>query len=230
MMTEVMRLGDRAVRVAMTPRTEIYWVSITDDIETIRRDILDCPYSRIVAARGTDIEDPIGIIHKRDVADTLLSNKELDIEQLATEALYIPDTTSLLRALEMFKASKVHLAFVVSEYGTIEGVLSPTDLLEMIAGDMNEEHDGGGLTIVKREDGTFLVDGRADIIELSDRIGESYEPGSGYHTVAGLVLQSLGRLPREGDVIRLGHHVVEVIDMDDRRIDKLLFRRIDKAE
>jgi putative hemolysin len=223
MMTEVMRLGDRAARVAMTPRPDVYWVSVDEDPQTIRDSILECPYSRIVVVRGSDMEEPLGIIHKRDIADALLRNEALDIEKMVIAPIFIPDTTSLLKALELFKASKVHLAFVINEYGTIEGVLSPADLLEMIAGDFNEEHDERGPTIVQRDDGSFLVDGRADLLELSDRIGESYEPGAGYHTVAGLVLQTIGHLPSEGDKVQVGHHMVEIVDMDDRRIDKLLF-------
>ncbi|ESQ76514.1 hemolysin family protein [Asticcacaulis sp. YBE204] len=226
MMTEVMRLGDRPARVAMTPRTEVFWISLDDEEATIRSDIRDCPYSRIVVVRGQDMDSPIGVLHKRDVADALLGGQPLDLESMVAEPIYIPETTSLLRALELFKASKLHIAFVINEFGTIEGVLTPTDLLEMIAGDFNEDHDDDRLMIVHREDGSFLVDGRADLFELSEAIGEAYEPGTGYHTVAGLVLQKLGRFPKEGEVLTLGHHKVEVVDMDERRIDKLLFEPI----
>lgn len=230
MMTEVMRLGDRPARVAMTPRPEVYWISIDDEEKVIRNDIRACPYSRIVVVRGQDMENPIGILHKRDVADTLLSGEPLDLEKLIAEPIYIPDTTSLLQALDMFKASKLHIAFVVNEFGTIEGVLTPTDLLEMIAGDFNEEHDDEQPMILHREDGSCLVDGRADLFELSEALDEAYEPGTGYHTAAGLVLHRLGRFPKEGEILTLGHHRVEVIDMDERRIDKLLFTPIRKPE
>ncbi|MFT4091651.1 MAG: hemolysin family protein [Asticcacaulis sp.] len=230
MMTEVMRLGDRPVRVAMTPRPEVYWISLEDEKEALAQDIRNCPYSRIVVARGQDMEDPIGILHKRDVADVLLSGEALNLEALVVEPIYIPDTTSLLKALEMFKASKLHIAFVVNEFGTIEGVLTPTDLLEMIAGDFNEEHDDVAPMILQREDGSYLVDGRADLFELSETLGEDFEPGSGYHTAAGLVLHKLERFPKEGEHVRIGRFKVEVIDMDERRIDKLLFQVVPKGE
>ncbi|CAM3210447.1 hemolysin family protein [Asticcacaulis taihuensis] len=221
MMTEVMRLGDRTVRVAMTPRTEVYRVSI-DEADVISQ-IRDCPYSRFVVVRGQDMEEPVGVAHKRDIADALLADKPLDLGAMVQEPIYIPVTTSLLVALERFKESRLHMAFVINEYGGFEGVLTPTDLLEMIAGDLNETHDDGRLMIVRREDGSFLVDGRADLVELGDAIGEDFETGAGYHTVAGLILHKLGRFPKEGEIVTLGRFKVEIVDMDERRIDKLLF-------
>ncbi len=221
MMTEVMRLGDRTVRVAMTPRTEVYRVSI-DEADVISQ-IRDCPYSRFVVVRGQDSEEPVGVAHKRDIADALMAGQPLDLQSIIQEPIYIPVTTSLLLALERFKESKLHMAFVINEYGGFEGVLTPTDLLEMIAGDLNEGHDDDRLMIVRREDGSFLVDGRADLVELGDAIGEDFETGSGYHTVAGLILYKLGRFPKEGEIVTLGRFKVEIVDMDERRIDKLLF-------
>ncbi len=223
MMTEVMRLGDRTVRVAMTPRTEVYRVSIDDDAAGLTSRILECPYSRFVVVRGQDMEEPVGVAHKRDIADALLAGKAFDLAGMVQEPIYIPVTTSLLLALERFKESRLHMAFVINEYGGFEGVLTPTDLLEMIAGDLNETHDDDRLMIVRREDGSFLVDGRADLVELGDAIGEDFETGAGFHTVAGLILHRLGRFPKEGEIVTLGRFKVEIIDMDERRIDKLLF-------
>jgi putative hemolysin len=221
MMTEVMRLGDRTVRVAMTPRTEVYRVSI-DEADVISQ-IRECPYSRFVVVRGQDMEEPVGVAHKRDIADALLAGKPLDLSAMVQEPIFIPVTTSLLQALERFKESRLHMAFVINEYGGFEGVLTPTDLLEMIAGDLNEGHDDDRLMIVRREDGSFLVDGRADLVELGDAIGEDFETGAGFHTVAGLILHKLGRFPKEGEIVTLGRFKVEIVDMDERRIDKLLF-------
>jgi putative hemolysin len=223
MMTEIMRLGDRTVRVAMTPRTEVYRVSLDDEASDIVSQIRDCPYSRFVVTRGQDMEEPVGVAHKRDIADALLGGQALDLAVLVQEPIFIPVTTSLLQALERFKESPLHMAFVINEYGGFEGVLTPTDLLEMIAGDLNETHDDERLMIVRREDGSFLVDGRADLVELGDAIGEDFETGGGFHTVAGLILHKLGRFPKEGEIVMLGRFKVEIVDMDERRIDKLLF-------
>lgn len=222
MMQEVMRLGDRPVRVAMTPRREVYWVSLDDAEDVLRNEIRTCPYSRFVVARGPEIDEPVGVAHKGQVADRLLAGQELDLASLVQSPLFIPDTTTLLRALELFKSSKTHMAFIVDELGSFEGVVTPTDLLEMIAGDFNEAHDEEDARIIRREDGSFLVDGRVDLVELGDMLGEDFGEGQGFHTIAGLILNQLGRFPQEGEVIRIGPYDVEVVDMDERRIDKLL--------
>lgn len=228
---EVMRLGDRAVRVAMTPRPEVWWISLDDPLEITRQEIRGCPYSRIVVSRGTDVENPVGVLHKKDVLDAILDGGELNLESLTQQPIFIPETTSVLKALERFKQTPVHMAFVVDEFGAFQGVVTATDLLEMIAGDFPETHDEqGGVNvspIQRRDDGSWLVDGRADVEELCEALEEDLvDEGEGFHTAAGLVLHVLSRIPAEGEVFRVGRYQVEVIDMDDRRIDKLIFREI----
>lgn len=226
MIEEILRLGDRAVRVAMTPRHEVFWIALDDPEEVLREEIRTCPYSRIVVARESDVDNPLGVVHKKDLLDALLTDGAYDIEKLVAEPAFIPQSTSVLKALEILKGSKVHMAFVVDEYGAFEGVVTATDLLEMIAGDFNESHDEQDLSIRKREDGSWAVDGQADLDELGDELGEDFGEHESFHTVAGLVLHHLSRLPHEGEILQLGRFEVEVIDMDDRRIDKLLFRAI----
>jgi putative hemolysin len=224
MMNEVMRLGDRVARVAMTPRHDLYWVSLADDDDQIREDIRSCPYSRFVVSAGADFGAALGVVHKRDVADALLSGEPLDLRALARDPLYVPETASLLAVLDQLKSSPTHMAFVVDEFGALEGVITPTDILEMIAGDFPETHDSGEVLIRAWEDGTFLVDGKADLVDLNGVLGASFETASNFHTVGGLVLNRLGRFPEEGEVLRFGEFDVEIIDMDERRIDKVLFR------
>jgi putative hemolysin len=226
MIEEILRLGDRAVRVAMTPRHEVFWIALDDTEAVLREEIRTCPYSRIVVARESDVDNPLGVVHKKDLLDSLLTDGSYDIEKLVAEPAFIPQSTSVLKALEILKGSKVHMAFVVDEYGAFEGVVTATDLLEMIAGDFNESHDELGQSIRKREDGSWAVDGQADLDELGDELGEDFGEHESFHTVAGLVLHHLSRLPQEGEILQLGRFEVEVLDMDDRRIDKLLFRAI----
>jgi putative hemolysin len=220
--TEVMLLGDRPVRVAMTPRREVFWISLADPETQIRQEIREAPYSRIVVTREGDVDNPLGVIHKRDVADMLLDGL-FDLEPLIRTPLFLPDTTSVLKALEHFKNTVTHMAFVVDEFGAFQGVVTATDLLEMIAGDFPEEHDEAGAPIVERRDGSFLVDGRTDLEEAASALDEDFGETEGFHTIAGLVLHRLGRIPTEGDTLRIGRFEVEVVDMDERRIDKLLF-------
>lgn len=227
-MTEVMRLGDRPVRVAMTPRRDVYWISLSDTQEKIREEIRACPYSRIVVSRGQEVDDPLGVLHKKDVADLLMDAAPFELEPLIHTPLFIPDTTSILRALEHFKKTTTHMAFVVDEFGNLDGVVTPIDLLEMIVGDFPEEHDGASAPlIVRRDDGSFLVDGRADLMDLGDRLGETFQENEGFHTAAGLVLHRMGRIPQEGDIATIRRYQIEVMDMDGRRIDKLLFTRLE---
>jgi putative hemolysin len=227
---EVMRLGDRPIRVAMTPRKDVYWVSLSDEEKTQRDEIRACPYSRIVVAEGMDIDEPKGIVHKKSVLDRVLDGGPLDLASLVATPLYIPETTSVLKALELFKQTPHHMALVVNEFGALEGVVTAIDILEMIAGDFPESHDDGAKSIFMREDGSFLVDGRADLDDLNKELHLNIDEDGGFHTAAGLVLQRLGHLPTEGEILTYGGYRIEVIDMDERRIDKLLFKKLPKPK
>ena len=230
MIEEILRLGDRPIRVAMTPRHEVFWIALDDTEEQLRQEVRTCPYSPIVVARESDVDNPLGVVHKKDLLDSLLDNGEFNVERLVQTPAFIPQSTSVLKALGIMKASRVHMAFLVDEYGAFEGVVTATDLLEMIAGNFDEGHDEEEAYIRQNEDGSWLVDGQADIEELADMLGEDFGEAEGFHTVAGLVLHQLSRVPDEGEVLQLGRFEVEIIDMDDRRIDKLLFRQVVKPE
>lgn len=230
MIEEILRLGDRPIRVAMTPRHEVFWIALDDPEEALRTEVRTCPYSRIVVARDNDVDNPLGVVHKKDLLDSFLENGEFNVERHVATPAFIPQSTSVLKALEIMKGSKVHMAFVVDEYGAFEGVVTATDLLEMIAGDFDESHDEGVAHIRQRDDGSWLVDGQTDLDELSDALGEDFGENDSFHTVAGLILHQLSRVPDEGETLQLGRFEVEVVDMDDRRIDKLLFHQIVRKE
>ncbi|WP_242078435.1 hemolysin family protein [Brevundimonas diminuta] len=230
MIEEIMRLGDRPVRVAMTPRHEVFWIALDDPEEVVREEIRTCPYSRIVVARENDVDNPLGLVHKKDLLDALLTTGKIDVEPLVAEPAFIPQSTSVLKALEILKGSRVHMAFIVDEYGAFEGVVTATDILEMIAGDFDEGHDEEQAWIHQRADGTWLVDGQTDLDDLADTLGEDFGEHEGFHTVAGLILHQISRVPDEGEVLQVGRFEVEVVDMDDRRIDKLIFKELVKAE
>ena len=230
MIEEILRLGDRPVRVAMTPRTDVFWVALADSAEVLREEIRVCPYSRIVVARDGDLDHPIGVVHKKDLLDSYLTSGELEVEKHVKTPAFIPQSTSVLKALEILKGTHVHMAFIVDEYGAFEGVVTATDILEMIAGDFNESHDELTGFVTQREDGAWLVDGRTDLDDLCDMLGEDFGENDSFHTVAGLVLHQLSRVPDKGEELQLGRFEVEILDMDDRRIDKLLFRQVVRRE
>ncbi|WP_419318869.1 hemolysin family protein [Caulobacter sp. ErkDOM-E] len=224
MIQEVLRLGDRPVRVAMTPRRDLFWISLADTPEEILAEIRACRYSRIVVATDDDLDGDIGVVLKKDLLDAALSGGPIDVLAHVQQPIAIPETMSLLRAMALFKQTPLHMALVVDEFGSVQGVITPIDLLEMIAGDFPEGHDDTETRILRREDGSWLVDARLDIQELNDALGEAFEAEGGYHTVAGLILDRLGRIPREGEIVELGGFDVEIVDMDGSRIDKVILK------
>lgn len=224
MIQEVLRLGDRPVRVAMTPRRDMFWISLADTAEEILKEIRECPYSRIVVATDDDLDGEIGVVLKKDLFDAALAGGPIDVKAHVQQPIAIPETMSLLRAMAVFKQTPLHMALVVDEFGSVQGVITPLDLLEMIAGDFPEGHDDDDSRILRREDGSWLVDARLDIQELNDALGEAFVAEGGYHTVAGLILDRLGRIPREGEIVELDSFDVEIVDMDGSRIDKVIIK------
>jgi len=182
-----------------------------------------------VVARGGDLGHPLGIIQKKDLVGDLIAGRGLQLEKELREPVYIPENAKILRMLEMFRAVPLHVAFVVDEYGDFLGLVTLTDVLEAIAGELPEEHDPRSEDMVRRADGSWLVDGRVSIEQLIEKFGLEDADGD-FHTAAGLALERLARIPSEGDTFEVGDWKVEIIDMDGKRIDKLLFMRKADAE
>ena len=218
----VLGLADRTVASIMTPRPDVYWIDLDDDPAVVAREFVDCPFSRLVVARGGDLGHPLGAVQKKDVVSDLVAGKGLQIETHLREPLYVPENAQVLRMLEMFRAVPLHVAFVVDEYGDFLGLVTLTDVLEAIAGDLPEEHQPKADDIMRLADGSWLVDGRTRIDQLVHELGVDRSDGE-FHTAAGLALERLARIPIEGDAFELGPWRVEVIDMDGKRIDKLRF-------
>ncbi len=226
MMEGVLRLADQPVRAIMTPRRDVFWIDLSDATETMNAELRSSPYSRVVAVLDGNIDEPAGIVQKKDLLDRLLEGRPLDVAGAVIQPLYVPDGTPMLTLLDMFRTRPIQMAFVVDEYGGFEGVVTLTDVLTAITGDMPEEHAANTASIVVREDGSYLVDGRADLHEIVSALGIRIEDIEGdFHTVAGLVLNQFRRLPAEGDSVAVAGWRIEVMDMDGRRIDKLLFSR-----
>jgi putative hemolysin len=225
MVKEVIGLADRPVASIMTRRSEVYWIDLDDPPEAIRKDIRQCPFSRVVAAKGGSIDEPVGYIAKKDLLDAALDGRPFDAAKVLREPLFVPEAASVLNVLEMFRQKRNHFAFVIDEFGAFEGVLTLTDVLETITGDIPEEHEVTTQSIIARADGTYLVDGLASLSELEETLHVEAPEGARFHTVAGLALEVFGKIPAEGDIGRLDEWIIEVVDMDGRRIDKLLFKR-----
>ena len=228
MIEGVLRLADRGVRAIMTPRQDVIWLDLDDGPEAIAVEIRDSGRARFPVCRGS-VDEVQGIVSAKTLLDQALSGRPLDLRAAMTEALIVHDGTPVLRLLELFKHAAVQMAVVVDEYGSVEGIVTVTDILESIAGEIpeaGEEADGA----IRREDGSWLVDGMLPVDEVEAIVGLSGLRGDGYHTLAGFVLARLGHLPTAAEHFQWRGHRFEVVDMDGRRIDKVLIQRLDGEE
>lgn len=218
----VLALADSSVASVMVPRPDVYWIDLADDKEVIEREIADCPYSRIVVAREGDIGRPLGVLQKKDLVADLVAGRGIQVEKRLFEPVFVPETMPVLRLLETFKSTPVHIAFVVDEYGDFLGVATLNDVLEGIAGDLGEEHEQHSEDIVRRPDGSWLVDGRAPVSDLVEKLKLPEVDGE-FHTAAGFALERLAHIPVECETFEIPGWRIEILDMDGKRIDKLLF-------
>ncbi|QQG36625.1 MAG: TerC family protein [Micavibrio aeruginosavorus] len=226
MMQRVMRLSEQTVQAVMTPRKDLMWIDLADDIETLRKDILECPYSYLVVAGNGEIEEPAGIIQKKDLADHLLSQGNLtEIGKLIIQPIILPETVTVLQALDAFRNKRIHMAFIVDEYGTLEGLVTLTDVVEAIAGDLPEDHEGQEFRFEKNADGSVSVDGSITLQELAEILEETNLPEGDYNTVAGVALHVLRRMPQKGDVFQFAGWDVRIEAMDGRRVGRLHFTK-----
>lgn len=223
MLEGVLRLADRPVRAIMVPRPDMVWIDIDDPEEQIRTDLMSNGASRLIVAKGGNLDEPIGVVRKKDLLRSLLKGEKLDVPANLLQPLYVPESVSVLTLLNMFKTQPAHIALVVDEFGAVEGLVTPTDVLEAIAGDLAASQTDDVREIFPRDDGSFLVDGGTSLDDIEQALAIKHDPDADFHTVAGLVLDTLGRIPSTGERVRIGRWTVEIVDMDGRRIDKLLF-------
>ncbi len=222
MLDGVMRLADRTVRSIMTPRLDMVWLSAEDLARDHKATIRSSGYSRFPVARG-DLEEILGVVHAKDLLNDMFDGHTLSIKTIMRPPLTVPDTTSVLRLLDQFKQSGQHIAVVVDEYGSIEGLVSITDILEAITGVLPHRGQETDEDPVQREDGSWLIDGMTPLDEVENLIGLRNMRGEGdFHTLAGFMIERLGRIPISGDHFMWEDARFEVVDMDGRRVDKVL--------
>jgi putative hemolysin len=225
MIAGVMRLGDRPVRAVMTPRPEIDLIDLSDDPEATRQDIIASVHSRLPVIDGSP-EEVLGIIQAKDMLDACLKGEPLEPRNFIRQAPVIPDTMDALDVLSVLKASPVHLGLVHDEYGAFEGIVTAADILESIAGVFRTEEGLAEPHSVRRPDGSYLISGAMPVDELVDLLGTKVPENRTYHTAAGLLLVELGHLPEVGETVDISGWRFEVVDLDGRRIDKILATRL----
>lgn len=228
MIAGVMRFSDREARGLMTPRKDVDWIDLSDDRNEIRQQIFASPHSRLPVGDG-GIESIIGILQVKELLPAASSGAPFDIRTYIRQAPVIPDSMDAMRVLEALRSSDVPMLLVHDEYGHFEGVLTPADVLEAIAGVFRSDIGEGEEDdyAVRRADGSWLIPGSMPIDEMADQLGLSLSDSRSYQTAAGLIIDLLQHLPVTGEVIQTQGWQFEVVDMDGRRIDKLLASKIE---
>ena len=218
----VVRLADRPVREVMTPRTEVNWIDVDADHDALLEVLRTLPHSRMLVAEGT-VDKVIGVVQARDIVAKLVDGADIDLRALMKQAPIVPDQVDAMDALEALRRADVPMAMVHDEYGHLEGIVTPADLLAAIAGDFVSDQDvDSDPPLFEREDGSLLVSGWLPADTLAEKIGLTLPEDRDYATVAGLALAEFKRLPSVGDHFALGGYRFEIMDMDGRKIDKLL--------
>jgi putative hemolysin len=226
MIAGVMRLGDRPVGAVMTPRREVDMIDLTDDPTDICQILTESPHSRL-PAYDDDRDHPIGIVQAKDLLNAYMSGETPDIRSLVRQAPVIPESADARDVVAILKDSPVHMGLVYDEYGAFQGVVTSADILESIVGGFKTEEGPAEEAAVQRDDGSYLISGWMPVDEFADLLSIPIPDIRSYHTVAGFVLQDFGSLPDVGASFARDGWRFEVMDMDGRRIDKILASRLE---
>ena len=225
MIAGVMRLGDRPVRAVMTPRREVDMLNLSDSAKAIRAAITRSPHSRLPVYE-TDPDQVLGVVQAKDLLHSYMGRRRLDIRNVIRPAPMIPDSVDARDVVSILKASPVHIGLVVDEYGHFVGVVTSADILESIVGEFRTEESPKEPPVVRRGDGSFLIAGDMAADEFIEYTGIPLPEDRPYHTVAGFILERFGKLPEVGDSFDSYGWRFEVVDLDGRRVDKVLATKL----
>jgi CBS domain containing-hemolysin-like protein len=224
MISGVLQLAERPIRQLMTVRADVDAIDLADDAETIRTKLMHSSYSRLPLIRNGAVDEPLGFVHKKELLKDYLAGAEPNLEQLARQTVNLLDSYSILNALEQMRAASTHIAFVVNEFGDFVGVLTMTDILESIAGELPDASEIEGPDVLEQQGG-FLVSGALPLARVRQRTGFAAEPTEDYQTMAGLVMSLLDRLPMKGDRLAYEGWHLTVKAVEERRVTRVLLER-----
>lgn len=227
MLERVFEFDDRRVSGLMTPRSDIQWLDLEDELEENLKKIKENVYSRYIVSKG-ELDNVIGVVKVKNLLKGFFAEGNINLEAYLDQPPFVPESMPAIKVLRLFKQSETHMALVINEYAHIVGLVSMHDIMEFIVGDLPEE-EGENSKIVQREDGSWLVDGSLTIKEFIESFNIEELPDMGrtnYQTLAGFVMMNIERVPREGDNFDWNGFCFEVIDMDGNRVDKVLIRKI----
>jgi putative hemolysin len=228
MIAGVMRLGDRAVRAVMTPRTEVDWMNLQWDEPTARKMLMETQHSRLPVGEGS-VDAMVGVVQTREILAAMLAGRAFDPRQHVRAAPIVHDQADALDVLATLRESEVPVALVHDEYGHFEGIVTPADILEAITGVFRADAEEGEPYAVQRDDGSWLLAGYMQADEMRDHLGIDLPENRDYETVAGYVLSHMHHLPATGESVDAQGWRFEVVDLDGRRIDKVLATRLPGA-
>jgi putative hemolysin len=223
-MERVFALGDGKARTIMTPRSEIIWLDIDDSPQLIHKKIAGQRYSLFPVCKG-GIDNVLGVVQAKDFLSCNLIDKQVSLREMLLPALLVPESMKALKVLERFKQTGIHLALVLDEYGSVQGLVTLADVLEALVGDIPHIDELKEPDAIRREDGSWLINGMLPIDDFKRRFDIEKLPREEnglYQTIGGFVMMHLERIPLPGDHFEWGGFRFEVVDMDDNRVDKLL--------
>jgi putative hemolysin len=228
MFSGIFRLFDRRVEALMTPRMEMIWIDINAPLDETWQQILVASHSRIPVADG-DLDQILGYIQTRELLGQSPNEPGFDLRQFIKDPIYVPENMAALKALDAIQNSGVHLAVVIDEFGGITGMVTDYDILEAIVGEIPEDSLDTDYLVFQREDGSWLFDGLIVIDQLKEILNFSEMPGeerSAFQTLSGFVMSQLGRIPKTGAKFKYEGFLFEVVDMDGRRVDRVLVSKL----
>jgi len=224
MIEGVLDLADSPVRAIMTPRPRVQWVDLNSPREQILSRVRSCPHAQLLVCRGS-IDDVVGMMRKQDLIDHILDGQPPDVERVTRPPLIVHESTAILRTLDLFRKTPVHAAIVVDEFGALQGIVTRTDLLETVAGDLPIIDAPARPKVTRRDDGSYLIDASVSFLDVIQLMGMSKAPAGDYVTLAGFILSQLHEMPKPGDHVVWAGWRFEVVDVDGRRIDMILAQR-----
>jgi len=228
----VFRLADRRVGALMTPRMEIVWLDVDEGLKELRETIVSSGHSRYPVCQGR-LDNVLGIVEAQHLLGTVLSDPDsLDLRSLVRTSLFVPETLPAVQLLEMFHDNRHHMAIVVDEYGGTQGLITLHDVLEVVVGDLTESAAEEGARVIQREDGSWLLDGMLPVEDFRDLFDLDFLPGeesNTFETLGGFVMAFLGHIPNEADAFEWSDFRFEVVDMDGRRVDRVLVSPLGSA-
>jgi putative hemolysin len=224
MMVGVMRLGDRLARAIMTPRHEVDWLDISDEEAVIRTRLRATPHSRVPAGRGS-VDAVAGVVRAKDLLNAWLDGRPMDVSAALQPVPVVGETASALEVIEVLRKSQVDMVIVVDEYGSFQGLITTANILETIAGEFTGAGARSAPRAVRRDDGSWLIDGMMPCDEVGEVLGTALPRDGSFHTLAGFLLTLFLRVPEVGESVVWHDWRFEVVNMDGRRIEEVMVIR-----